>query len=611
MNKREEGFSRPLAALLVCLAVLLGSVIAAWQAQRDFGRVDASNVHFQNYNGIDIRAKLLRPAPAPAQAQGKLPGVVYIHGYQNNRETADAYCIEMARRGFAVLNIDAIGRGNSGPPGDPKKPDFDPGYGAKSSLAYLRALPFVDPGRTGMMGHSLGGAMAYQVALDDPTVKALAFSGFAFTGDAGADRPRNMLMIFGKWDEFRERMTGARDLERDWLGSPQTRKVMGAAHPELSRTYGDFKKGTARRVYMPSVVHIQESHDSGAIAEAVNWMRGALAPDPKYWIDPHDQIWPLKEWATGLALLAGLGSILPLGLLLLRTGWFAPLRGRPSEAYVCTWGSWLKSAGLNGLLMWLYLPLILVLFGLHIYVIPIDKVFPLMMVNALIWWFLVINLLGLVFFRFWYKRQKLRTGVSLADLGVSYSTDRFRLDWALLGRTALLACILLVFAYACEHILEAIFIVDYRFIFPFASDLTAARALLGLRYFPFILLGFTLLGSFLHGQIRLAPKAAAISTWAWWSLSGAAALVTPLILFLAIQYVPLFVNGFIPFTGPGGMFVSMVINLLHIIALLIITTPISTWFFVYTGKIYLGAMVNAGLVTWMLMSSQVIAPIPV
>jgi hypothetical protein len=89
------------------------------------------------------------------------------------------------------------------------------------------------------------------------------------------------------------------------------------------------------------------------------------------------------------------------------------------------------------------------------------------------------------------------------------------------------------------------------------------------------------------------------------------ALIAPLILFLAAQYVPLFTTGAIPFVGPGGMFVSFVINLFHIIGVLLMTTPISTWFYQLTGKIYLGALVNAALVAWMFTSSQVIAPIPV
>jgi hypothetical protein len=88
-------------------------------------------------------------------------------------------------------------------------------------------------------------------------------------------------------------------------------------------------------------------------------------------------------------------------------------------------------------------------------------------------------------------------------------------------------------------------------------------------------------------------------------------MILPLLLFLCIQYVPLFTTGFIPLVGPGGMFVSFVLNLFHIIIVLCMVIPISTWFFQLTGKIYLGAILNAALVAWMFTSSQVIAPIPV
>jgi hypothetical protein len=153
--------------------------------------------------------------------------------------------------------------------------------------------------------------------------------------------------------------------------------------------------------------------------------------------------------------------------------------------------------------------------------------------------------------------------------------------------------------------------VDYRFIFPFASDLTPYRALMFLLYFPFLLLGFVLLGTFLHGQIRRARKETWLQTFVSWSLSNILAMVAPLALFLMVQYVPLLTAGVIPLIGPGGMLASFTMNLFHIIGVLIMTTPISTWFYQLTGKIYLGALVNAALVAWMFTSSQVIAPIPV
>ena len=600
----------PASILFVaCLVVLVGAVVIASLAQRDFGRVEVTNVTYDNFDGISIRAKLMRPAEASSDSP--MPGLVYIHGYQNNRETSDAYCIELARRGFVVLNIDAIGRGNSGIPGDLSDPDFDATYGGRTSLEYLRSLPFVDVGRTGMMGHSLGAEMAYGVALDDPTVHALVISGFAYTEDASATSPKNMLMIIGKWDEYRERMTGTSDIEKEWMSTPQTQKVISVENPQLGVTYGEFRQGTARRVFVPRSIHIQESHSRAAIAEALVWMKEALHPAEGYWIDPHSQIWPIKEWATLVAMLAGFASLLPLGLLLLRTEWFRSLQGPVSGKYVCSSKSYLRSVAVNGLLMWLYLPLILVLFALHVYVVPIDRLFPMMMVNGTVWWFVCINVIGVFIFRRWFKKQAQERGLTLLDLGISYREDRFVLDGAKIGKTLLLAVILFAFVYLCEHLLERVFIVDFRFIFPFASDLTLYRALMFLLYFPLILIGFVLMGTFLHGRIRGSRRETWFRTFASWSLSNTIALIAPLILFMSIQYVPLLTAGVIPFVGPGGMLASFTMNLFHIIGVLIMTTPISTWFYQLTGRIYLGALVNAALVTWMFTSSQVIAPIPV
>ena len=596
-------------ALIVCLVILVGAAVIASLAQRDFGGVAVSNVTYPNYNDIPIRAKLLRPVEATAD--DPLPGIVYIHGYQNNRETSDAYCIELARRGFVVLNIDAIGRGNSGIPGDPVEPGFDETYGGRTSLEYLKSLPFVDADSVGMGGHSLGAEMAYTIALEDATINGLIISGFAYTLDASTTIPKNMLMIIGQYDEYRERMTGVSDIEKEWMSAPPTRQVIPVENPQLGATYGDFAQGTARRVFVPRTIHIQESHSRAGIAEAVDWMRNALHPPAEQWIDPQRQIWPLKEWGTLVAMLAGLASLLPLGLMLLRTEFFSSLKRPAAGEYVCSTKAYFKHAAINGLLMWLYLPLIFALFGLHVYVVHIDKLFPMMMANGAIWWFVWINVIGFFIFRRWFKRQSQESGLTLAELGISYRDDRFALDWAQMGKTALLGAILFAFAYLSEALLERVFIVDYRFIFPFASDLTLYRWLMFLLYFPFLLLGFVLLGFFLHGQIRRSRKETWLKTFVSWSFSNTLALVTPLVLFMMIQYAPLLTTGAIPFVGPGGMLASFTMNLFHIIGVLIMTTPLSTWFYQLTGRPYLGALVNAAIVAWMFTSSQVIAPIPV
>jgi dienelactone hydrolase len=592
-----------------CLIFSLAAFVTASLVQRDFGKVGVSNVTYPNANGIPIRAKLFVPNSVSAAHPG--PGVVYIHGYQNNRETSDAYCIETARRGLVVLEIDAIGRGNSGNPGDIHDPTFDPTYGGLTSLQYLRSLPSVDPARVGLMGHSLGAEMAYFIALSDPNVQALVFSGFAYTTAATPEMPRNMLMIYGRYDEYRTRLTGTRDIAAEWMKSPQTQAAFPIPDPSFGVVYGDFNLGTARQVVLLPTIHLFESHSRVGIAEAVNWMRRALHPADALWIDPGTQVWEIKEWATLVAMLAGLAALMPLGLILLRTRYFSSLRGWAPTIYACTRREFLRHAGINGLLLWLYLPLIFMLFGLHVYLVHIDKIFPMMMVNGTVWWFVWMNIIGFFILRRWRKCRAGKDGLTWADLGISFDPARFVLDGKAIAKTAVLAAILFVFAYLFEHVLEQVFIVDYRFLFPFASDLTFYRAGMWFLYFPFLLLGFLLTGFFLHGPLRLPPRKTWQGTLFVWSAANTLALILPLILFLLVQYVPLLTRGLIPFVGPGGVLANFTMSLFHIIGVLIMVIPLSTWLFQLTGRPYLGAFVNAALVTWMFVSSQVIAPIPV
>jgi len=600
---------KAIMAAAALLLISVGAVVLASVVQRDFGRLEVRDVYYPNDNGIMIRAKLFRPQTTAES--NLLPGVVYIHGFQNNRETGDAYCIETARRGFVVLNIDAIGRGHSGIPGDLHKPDFDHTYGGKSSIAYLRALPFVNAKSVGIMGHSLGAEMAYKVALHDDGIKALVITGFAYTLDASHTAPKNMLMIMGQYDEFRQRMTGTRDIVKEWMNTERTKKVFPVDSPQMGKTYGNFNDGTARRVYVPNITHIHESHHAASITETVTWFRSALHPPDELWIDPGKQIWHIKEWMTLLAMLSALAMLLPLGTVLINVPFFRNLKSDGSSRYGCSSRAFLKYSAVNGLLLWLYLPLILVLFGIHKYLVRIDGVFPMMMVNAKVWWFLWVNIIGLFLIKRWYRKNKTMGIVSIADLGISYDRDSFFIDKNAMIKTLMTGMLLFLFVYLLEFLSEKIFIINYRFLIPFMSDLTCYRAGMFLLYWPFIFFCFVVNGVFLHGQIRRPGKHGFSRTFVSWSISNVGALVIPLLLFLMIQYVPLFTTGYIPFVGPNGLFVAFIINLFHIVVLLTITAVISTWYYMLTGKVYLGAFLNSLLITWIFASSQVIAPIPV
>ncbi|MCP4755775.1 MAG: hypothetical protein GY866_33340 [Proteobacteria bacterium] len=605
---REGGNINAFLVFIASFTVFVAAVLVAHFVQTDFGRVGVSNVHYDNYNGKHVRAKLFKPVAA--SEENPLPGIVFIHGYQNNRESGDAYNIELARRGFIVLGIDAIGRGNSDVPNDLDDPNFDDTFGSKSSVGYLRSLPFVDGNSVGIMGHSMGAKFAYNVALADPTIKAVIIIGSAYDRKATRKRPSNMLMIIGELDEFRDFFTGTKDIVAEWMKTDATRNSFPAEDPEFNVTYGDFAAGTARKVFIHRISHIQESHNGICIAEAIDWMKKSLNPPARLWSDPGDQIWLIKEVMTLLAMVACFVSIMPIGLVLIHGGFFGSVKGTGRFAYVCTKGSYVKSVTINGILMWLYLPLIMTLFAVHKFLVPVDPVFPMLLVDGIVWWFLWINIFGLWLFRSWYKKQARLSGVTLFDLGVSYSEERFYIDGSRIGKTVLLGLILFAYLYICEYFSERFFLVDFRFIYPLVNDLTPYRVLMFLLYFPFILFGFLVLTTFVHGQLRRPQLDSRLKTYFYWTGLNIFALVVPLILFLLIQYIPLLSTGFIPFEGPGGVFVVFILELFFIILTLTIIMIPSTWFYLITGKIYLSALLNALVVTWLFASSQVVAPIP-
>jgi dienelactone hydrolase len=591
--------------LFLCLLWIAATLLAS-QVQQDFGRVRVKNIHFENFNGLQVRGKLF--VPVDASAQQPKPGIVYVHGYQNNRETSDPYCIELSRRGVVALCIDALGRGNSDNQNTINPAAFDPSSGAAYALQYLRGLDYVLADQTALMGHSMGAEMVYQLALRDAKLKALVISGYGYTLEASSDMPKNMLMIFGKYDEYRGRMTHTADFENEWMQSAETRQVFGVEKPQLGEVYGNFAEGTARKVFMPMAIHFQESHDKSSVAAAVDWILLALQLDPVRTIPSSQQIWEIKEWATLVCLLCAVLSLLPLGYLFLSLPFFSELQQKAPEGFTaCRKDRW-QSAFINGALMLLYLPLILTIFGFHMYVVPIDGVFPMMMLNGVVFWFVVINVIGFIIFRSWWKKHP---EISLVDLGISDEPRRFVVYWRPLRKVLLLALLLFGFVYGFSALLEALWIVDLRFIFPFASDFTPYRFLMFMLYLPFFFVGFWQMGIFLHAQMRPPARGTWFGTFLQRTVLNWAVMIIPLIIHLAFQYVPIFLGGTVPFVGPGSALVGFVMNLFHMIIVLLLIIPVSTWFSELTGRITLGAVMNALLVTWMFTSSSVIAPIPV
>jgi dienelactone hydrolase len=171
----------------------------------DLGDVIREKVSYAVEPGERVAAWLFLPArgapPFPAVLCHHAHAMQYHVGKEGPAAGATydpAYAPELARRGFAALVPDALGFGERRDPGGQLKGSAHEKFEALTRIAegrtlagkyvwdarrgldYLAGRPEADPGRLGMIGHSLGGQQTLFTAAADPRIRAAAAScGFS------------------------------------------------------------------------------------------------------------------------------------------------------------------------------------------------------------------------------------------------------------------------------------------------------------------------------------------------------------------------------------------------------------------------------------------------
>lgn len=589
--------------LIASVVVIALCVIWARSVETDFGQVDVQRIAISDPTGVVLVGKLYRPVAATPK--NKLPGVLTLHGYQNDKETMDASAIELSRRGFVVLALDQFGQGDSG--GRLAMRGADPTIGANAGYHYLKGLPFVDGNDLGVMGHSMGALSTVAVGAANPDVKALNPQ----CGVPGSPALPNLLLTQAKFDEFqgfRENQLTTQGLQTN----PSRLKGLGlTGEAKWDTIYGDFSKGTAREQALIDTVHPGVTHNPKAVALAVDWMDQALKGGQKGpgWIPSNQQIYMSKEYATFLALLIALFSIIPLTNILLETSYFKKVAQPLPNRYTTTGRSWLGLAIINILIAGITYPILTAYGGLTDKVGKIFPWFQLPMGNGVMLWFLGNVVIYVILFGFWYRTSGKRAGVTMYDMGVSFDENKTTFDWSILGRTLLLGVILFSWMYVLEGISQWSTGIEFRFLWPFMRQFSPHRFLLFLLYLIPALLFFLFNGGiFLFGQARQKEYGSPARTTTIWWLKNVFAAIFGLVLVWLVQYVPYFMG-----KGPGFELLGLPqysqmwpLMILVFVPEFIPLVFLLTWFFRRTGKVYLGALMVAAIAIWFTAAGSVI-----
>ena len=560
------------AHFVIALLLILGGGFLAHRIQTDGGRIAVRDVRFAGTAGTIMSGLLYIPENATSEQPA--PGVLAVHGYINSRETQDGFAIEFARRGFVVLALDQAGHGFSDPPA------FANGYGGPDGLRYLKSLEFVDPENIGLEGHSMGGwAVLIAAATYPDDYRSIAIVGSS-TGTAGAaegssDTPRNLGVIFSRWDEFSGFMWDA-PVPANIVSTEKLKTVFGTADPVVpNRLYGSIEDGSARILHMPAVTHPGDHLSTEAIGRTVAWMQSTLSGGNDLSTD--NQIWYWKEFGTLLALIGAVWFLFPMSQLLLGTEAFGELVGPEPEPRSAQGLLWWTAALLTA-----SVPVATYYWANHLgnALFPVTAMWPQSITTGIMTWAFGNGLLTALLIIIWHYSSNKKRAARPYHYGLGGNITH-------IFRSLGLALCLVGSVYLLLAISDWAFKTDFR-IWVLAIKLMTPRHFGAfVTYFPPFAVFFAVLSVALHGQLRTGVTANILL------------LVAGFVLLLLYQYLPLLSGGTMPLGEP-----LLTIVAFQIIPLLSIAAVISTVLFRNTGSIYPGALVNAVLITWIVVAGQ-------
>lgn len=142
------------------------------------------------------------------ESTGKRPGIVLCHGFGGSCRGAGhpELATALERAGYVVLRFDFRGCGQS----EGKRGDVivdEEIADLRHALDFLAAQPGVDTACIGVIGASLGGSVAIEVAAIDPRVKVCVANGSIGNGER---RYRAQYRDDGSWQAFRAKLDAAK-----------------------------------------------------------------------------------------------------------------------------------------------------------------------------------------------------------------------------------------------------------------------------------------------------------------------------------------------------------------------------------------------------------------
>jgi hypothetical protein len=626
------------------LTIVLSSFVAS-NIQSDWGRVNIETVYFEARDDQIVVYDLFVPSTATDEQQAPL--VIVIAGFKLTRETQVHVALELARRGFVVINIDPYNSGDStssrGLQG--RALATIEGYGAFDIIDYVYdnedVYPFVDKTRIGVTGHSAGGNAAYQAAVhfgkravDNngvSKVHSVFMSGYVLSINSSIQFSRsNMGMDYPLYDEgaFRNPINPQAPLNYNkadmrwaieshvFVNSGLERQGLPTiplnTQIDMGRIYGNPNLRTMRHVFNTPTIHSFQPYSNEANGKNISFFEIAMDFRSTTLL-ASDQVWQIKEVFTSISLIAALAMLVPITKLLYQIPFFK--RGLDQPRIDTTKRD--LASKLNLIIVFIitatfaaltYLPsakLTLTLFPEASRSVN-TWFFPQRMTNAVMVWAVISGLFALIVFiisRYLQLRRLASQTGQQPQLFAELKRWGVAPGWKKFAKTLLVAAITIVVYLSLLMIINAIFMVDYRFLFIMAARRLNMKVLIQmLMYFPFFFIFY------FSNSIRVNAGQMVGKSHEYVKLLLAAFMnIAGLMIILIIQYTAFIRTGTIAFTElQDGTTQWLYVNILFILIPVMFLMPFfNRWFYKVSGNTYLGPLIICFIFVMMALNNSV------
>lgn len=610
--------------IIVALIFVFG--LLSYGFQTNFGTIDVQEVSITHTDGSQIVGKLYRPKGV--NSLNPAPGILGVHGYNNDKDVQRGTALELARAGFVVLTIDQLGHGDS-------EGEFSTATqiaGTQSAYIWLARQSFVDGGM-GVYGHSMGYISTFYFQLSPLPSDVYAPNASIFeTFPPWLHNffvHRNVLHIWAEYEEwytvdlsivgpgnYTEDMSVDEVYQQGLIVTGINAGLAPGTPGQVDTTYGDFSLGNAyREHYVRGTTHPGLTADLSVQKESVAWMLQALMgqSEAQAWatVAALGQTYIYTELFGGLALIMTIVSMVFLFKLLMELRFFSEV-SQPMPERVVTDKKWL---------WWVFAFINAAIGGvLYIFFTHTDQdwnfpdFFALGMLNNFLGFYLISAAVSFALVSIWYfVTWKMERGsIAPYDLGVLYNKDsvasnlKDRSGWQKFGKTVVLAGILFGWMYLLVSIFQTWFNIEFRIFWTFMKTFTIERFYLFLIYLPIVMPFFLVVGGiFLFGQIRQKELGSPAKTQIVWWLKACFAMLTGLLIVFLVQYLPPLFRSNYTFAGwPFNPI--MPLQLMSLLPLSALLYYLMVYFYRKTGRIYLGSIMASIITVWFLSVGGVI-----